>query len=521
MGGRRRKSPIDGLPIFWRLVLGFVVPSAVLVAIFGVWAYFQTTESADGEMGLRLAAVARAASVVVLPEELSFLEPGDEGSRTYRGLLRRLETLRRNTAVDRVYLFTPALDSIVDTQPGVAIGSHYYGIEVQRALLQKVARQGAGATLLYRGKDGRLYKTGFAVIRNAKGRVVAYSAVDAGATYFSAVHAVAVNMALAGGAALSLLLVITALLARRIAGPMRRLARAADRMGQGNLEEPLVVSGVGEVSLVASAMEKMRRDLHAREEELRLMLAGVAHEVRNPLAGMELSAGLLREDLAHDPELSAQVDEILADLDYLKRVVQDFLGYARWGPDRMEDCDILGLVHDAMGLVAMEAEQLGVSLELVDPGANSMAVFQNPVRCDPEPVRRTLVNLIKNAIQAAGEKGRVLVSIGVQPVGEGESGGDMRMVEIAVEDSGPGVAVEQRERIFDPFVTTKEKGSGLGLALAMKVARAHDGTVRCEAPLTLSGARFCLRLPVAGESRAGSAPRDGEKRVFSVQSGGA
>ncbi len=474
------------LPIFWRLLLGFVLPSAILFALFGAWAYFQTTDAADQEMGLRLAAVARAASVVVLPEELSFLEPGDEGSRTYRGLARRIETLRRNTGVERVYFFTPSLRSLVDTRPGVKIGSRYYHLQVQKTLLDEVARTGAKTTLLYRGHDGRFYKTGFSVVRDATGKIVAYSAVEAGASYFAGVWSVAEKMALAGLAALVLLVMVTALLARHIASPLRRLALAAARMGEGNLSEPVDTAGAGEVGMVAFAMEQMRRELGAREQELRLMLAGVAHEVRNPLAGMELSAGLLREDLSDDPERAAQVDEILADLEYLKRVVQDFLEYARWDKVDSQSCDPWDLVEDSLSLVAAEADARGIELKL-DRSADQEG---ERLTCDVDPIRRTLVNLLKNSIQACKKGGTVLVSV------EHARGRDGDRMVISVEDTGPGVAPEDRERIFEPFFTTKEKGSGLGLALAMKVAKAHGGSLSCEEPKVLTGTRFVLALPV-------------------------
>ena len=336
-----------GLPIFWRLILAFVLPAFVLLALFTLWVYYRTAAAMEKEMGARLEAVAQAGALSALPQELAFLEPGDETSRTYRAVARRLSVLRRDTAVRRLYLFRPDGTSLVDTDKGVRIGTKYYQLEVQADLLNRVARQGKGTTPLYRGTDGLLYRTGYAAIRDGHGKVVAMAAAEGSASYYTLLFRLGRQVAVVAAMALVLLVVVTAFVARRMSLPLRRLARAAETIGRGNLDDRVEVWASGEVGLVAGSMERMRRELQERDEQMRMMLAGVAHEVQNPLAGMELSAGLLRDDLSDDLDKQGQVDAIIADLHYLGRVVQDFLGYARWMPKDQQGEELTHMVEQA------------------------------------------------------------------------------------------------------------------------------------------------------------------------------
>ena len=195
------------------------------------------------------------------------------------------------------------------------------------------------------------------------------------------------------------------------------------------------------------------------------MLGGIAHEVRNPLGGMKLFAGLLREDLAgRDEELKllARVD---TELGTLERVVEEFLTYARYSPVSRESVPLKSLL-DEVGLLV-----LGLQTETSMPD-------DARAEADREQLKRVLLNLLRNARQAGA--GRVVVDLD----------GDV----IVLHDDGPGISLEASERIFDAFYTTREQGTGLGLALSRKIVAAHGGRLRLTNPGE-RGARFELWLP--------------------------
>jgi signal transduction histidine kinase len=207
----------------------------------------------------------------------------------------------------------------------------------------------------------------------------------------------------------------------------------------------------------------MRRALQGREEQLKLMLGGVAHEVKNPLGGIELFAGLLDEELrAPSPELPearAHLSKIRRELDYLKRIVDDFLAFAREQRVNRVPFEVTHLVDAALAHLVGDAATKDVKL--------TVDLEPRRIAADESLLISALVNLVKNAVQIS-ERGQ-LVTV------RGRSAGESYRLEIA--DEGPGIPLDRQAQIFEPFFTTREKGTGLGLALARKLIEAHRGTL--------------------------------------------
>lgn len=202
---------------------------------------------------------------------------------------------------------------------------------------------------------------------------------------------------------------------------------------------------------------------------------GIAHEIRNPLASIRGAAQELAK--APDPRLSAM---ILGESDRLDRILGDFLAYARLAPPRPVRCDLAAVVSETAALARERTGARGISWEL--PEGNPM-----PVEADPGQLRQLFLNLIINALQAMNGSGTL--SIRLAPAARAGTDGFLA----TVSDTGPGVAPEAVDRLFEPFFTTKPEGTGLGLALAARVAAAHGGEVRLAGPGP--GARFEVWLP--------------------------
>ena len=205
----------------------------------------------------------------------------------------------------------------------------------------------------------------------------------------------------------------------------------------------------------------MRVALRARDERLQMMLAGIAHEVRNPLGGIELFAGLLREDLVDDADKLAHVRRIEKELGHLKAVVGDFLEYARRPKPERVPVRLAPLLTEVRDLIAADADAAGVKV-VVDAGDGLRA------SADPGQLRRALLNLARNAVQATPAGGQV--TLASAPAAPGR-------VRLTVADTGKGIPADQIDRIFAPFFTTKEKGTGLGLAFVREIIADHDGTL--------------------------------------------
>lgn len=273
---------------------------------------------------------------------------------------------------------------------------------------------------------------------------------------------------------------------RFILSPLREAAEAAERMAAGERGVRVPAPGDPELARVAHALNDLGSALEAREDEIRSRLATmgqlssmVAHEVRNPLQSLSLLATLARTE--RDPaEREALLGSIESEIQVLEGVVQRFLRSS--GPLQISkvSSDLVEVVNRALGVATPQARAKQVRLEVQAP-------TRLPMSIDPSLVRRAMENLLLNAVEFSGQEPPGLVKVEIARKG--------REAVIIVDDNGPGVPPEERDRVFKPYYSSKAGGTGLGLALVKQVFQAHGGAVRCE-DSPLRGARFVATLPI-------------------------
>jgi PAS domain S-box-containing protein len=260
----------------------------------------------------------------------------------------------------------------------------------------------------------------------------------------------------------------------------------------------------GEIHFTASMVDLTERraaqnEIERQREALRQseklgamggLLAGVAHELNNPLAVVMGRAGLLEEKLG-DPALRADATRIREAAERCGRIVRTFLNMARSKPAQRGPVVLNDLVRAAADMLGYAWRSHGIELEL------ALAESLPPVDVDPDQIGQVVLNLLINAQQALASQPRprrVSVNTGLEVQREGRS----PQAWLRVTDNGPGVSAAAREQIFEPFFTTKAEGmgTGLGLAVSRSLARAHGGELRLED--SEAGASFRLSLPLAG-----------------------
>jgi signal transduction histidine kinase len=234
--------------------------------------------------------------------------------------------------------------------------------------------------------------------------------------------------------------------------------------------------------------ESARRLAEAEEKRLRserlaaagALAAGVAHEVRNPLNSISLAAQRISRKHSVDTECARFAGRISAEVVRLDDIVKGFLDLARPASGPRSATDLGEVIGEVVALLETEAEERGVSLAV--DGAAARAVV------DREAVRRALLNLLRNAIQVAPAESSVEITLET----------DGPLARVRVRDRGPGIEPESAERVFDPFVTNRADGVGLGLALVRRVAEEHGGWARLE-PRDGGGAVATLEIRIAAE----------------------
>jgi two-component system sensor histidine kinase PilS (NtrC family) len=232
------------------------------------------------------------------------------------------------------------------------------------------------------------------------------------------------------------------------------------------------------------AMQRSRR-----LADLGRVAAGLAHELRNPLAAMSGSLELLQSNGSLPPDERRLMDIVLREAFRLNGLVTDLLEYTRPAPLRRVQTDLSVLLDEALQVFAN------------DPAAARVRVERDltpvSIACDPDQTRQVFWNLVVNAAQAAAREGGVgRVRVACRP--------DARGARIVVEDDGPGIPAADLSRIFLPFFTTKQNGTGLGLPTVQRVVDAHHGSVAVESSPG-RGTRFVVQLPRAGAEEGAAA----------------
>jgi signal transduction histidine kinase len=451
-----------------KLLVAMLVPAIFALALFGTAAHEVARRVLEQELGRRLATAATSVAMLVLPEQLAAIAAGDEQSNTYANLRHRVEQARERLAVRRVLLVARDLTLRADSDNLLPLGAQAHELGADAPEIEKAGMGQSTASPLFVGRDGLPYKRGYARVGTT-----GYAVVEASAQYLEALASFRRWLVAGGIISLGMIVVLAVWLSRRMTGPLERLAAAAERIGQGDLAGTVEVETRDEIGYLASRLDEMRGALYARGERMQMMLAGIAHEVRNPLGGLELYAGLLREGLAGQPERLAEIARVEREIGYLKNVVNDFIDFARRPAPAMETVPVSALLNEIAEISRPPSggPALGVECEA------------SLVACaDRSQLRRALLNLAKNAIVAAGTSGRVVLAARADRIAR-------QRIEWEIRDSGPGVPDEIRDKIFTPFFTTRERGTGLGLAFVAEIARDHGGVVSVDRGPE-GGARF-------------------------------
>jgi nitrogen-specific signal transduction histidine kinase len=252
--------------------------------------------------------------------------------------------------------------------------------------------------------------------------------------------------------------------------------------------------------------ERLRERLAA----LGQMAAGMAHEIRNPLASMEVLAGLLKRRLEDRPEELSLLTQLMGELRAVADSLSASLEFVRPVSLSRRPVDARELVEDALSTAHKRVSFAGVVERRYAPELP-------PLHADAELLRGVVTNLIVNAFEAMSggarpprlllclhardaEPAARAVRVGADGRAAEPQSGAQRELVIAIGDTGPGVPEELREKIFYPFFTTKERGSGVGLAMAQKIVASHGGVLELESTRG-GGATFRLRVPCSGNGR--------------------
>ena len=434
-GTARRRGPL--------LLLLFLALILAVVNLSNWFVLSRVTAAVEEELGRRLTTVASAAVNTATPELLLEPDVADDGF-----VRRTLEDVAARHDLDGVFLLDP--DGVMRFDLGGGeLGSRNAFLDLDfEAFTKAAAGIPSASPSMTIGEE--VVKAAYAPVEKWDGTIPAVLGVTAGAGFVADVPALRRTLiGISIGSA-----TVVGLLGAIFFGTARRLANAETALSRA---ETLGAMG--------------------------MMAAGVAHEIRNPLAIISGTAERLRKKYAREAgeKDDSLFDFIPEEVERLNAIIEGYLRFARDEPLTLTPCDLRLLVERSTRLVEGDFAERGITL--VGPSGEESV----PVRADPQRIQQVLLNLFLNASQAMSGGGRVEVGLAAQD----------GVATIRVSDSGPGFTPKELAGAFQPFYTTKEKGSGLGLVLAKRIVEGHRGTIRL-ANRSGGGAEVSVELPLDG-----------------------
>jgi len=220
--------------------------------------------------------------------------------------------------------------------------------------------------------------------------------------------------------------------------------------------------------------------------------SGIAHELRNPLAGIKTTAQALSEEMSKDDSRREYLKRITKEIDRLNDLLKTFFSFAKPQKLNLIDCSVKDIINEIIPFLLKEIADQGVRfVEAYHP--------QLPkIKVDKSQLYQVFLNLFLNAIQAMPNGGDLKIEVN-PTVSYSQDGPGQNFIKIVISDTGKGIPPNIIHRIFDPFFTTKPKGIGLGLSITYQIIKKHGGTIKVESKLE-KGTSFIINLPVISET---------------------
>jgi signal transduction histidine kinase len=293
-------------------------------------------------------------------------------------------------------------------------------------------------------------------------------------------------------------------LLRRVVFPLRRVFADYDKYLVRFHQDHLANHANDEMAIIADYFTTLKTDIEGSRSDLGLargrlteterlttvgtLAASIAHEIRSPLTSMRLRLFSLDRTLRDDPRIKDDLAVMIEETKRLDHIIRNFLEFSRSPRLKLARCQVSDLLDQCVELLRYDLKNHNISLDCRVPADLP------EIHTDIQQLKQVIINLVNNAVEAIGKDGFIWVTASkeVNPQGEG-------MVVLRVRDSGRGIPHDMREKMFQPFASTKENGTGLGLSTAKRIMTLHGGDLVLEST-SEEGTVFALRMPLEKDS---------------------
>lgn len=391
-------------------------------------------------------------SIIAKDLNLSYLDfiESDKENLAFKYYEKKLNDYYMNMQLNNTFLFNTNFEVLVST--GESISSAR--LKINRSEIYQLKTNEAVTSLPFKGSDNQWYLWGFYRLSNQY-----YLGIQESADRLNRLDYLSILFLAIGAIGILITVAAAWLLARSIANPINSLVQFSGEIGQGNFKttEPKAVHG--ELAILNNALIKMRKNLLNQQEEKEKLLAQIAHEIRNPLGGIELLAGLIREQLDEKSQNAEYINKIIEEVQGLKAQVTEYLQYSRPMPAQLKDLTIDEIITDIKKIYRNQIGDSAITFSRDDKIIN--------IKFDPNHFRQVMINLINNSLGVKPEAGKIEVKF--------SQNGTSKIVSIS--DNGPGIDDEDLDHVFEPFFTKRSEGIGLGLAICQKLCNENNARI--------------------------------------------
>ena len=433
-----------------RIILIFTSITVVLVVVMAFVSYYFVRNIYSNQLYDQTSLLTRMTGAGLNPKFLPLLPAGDKKNLAGDFYRKYLKSQTETMGLRQAFIFDDSFTILAHSDSTYQLGRSQPELMINRSEISSLRSGESTLSLPFKGWDDNWYLWGFYRLDDSR-----WLGIQESADRLAKIEGLAEIFWIIGLSGVFVTVVSGWLLARSIAKPIDHLVKFSEELGKGRFDTAAPANVRGELSTLTRALDRMRSDIALKQKEKMDMLAQIAHEIRNPLGGIELLAGLIEEAAQADEVSRDYARKILDEIRGLKVLVSDFLNYSKPVEAKPEWVDVSDLVDEIRDIFHNQCKTKNFTISQNGEVGN--------LWFDPHHLRQILMNLVSNSLEQTGAGGLI----------EFQVTENQDKSWLLAMDDGPGIAEENLTSVFEPFFTTRTDGTGLGLAICDKLCRAN------------------------------------------------
>lgn len=441
----------------YKIVITFLVVTILLVAVLAKVSYNFMYEFYLNQLSENVKQTTNLTVSKIEDEYINILQNGILTESTKEYFSDFLKSQEFDNVYSEIFLFDKNLNTIVHSDSKKLVNTKEPKLFLNETEIFELKNNSITVSLPFKGNDNNWYLWGFYKFSDDY-----WLAVRASASNFESINELPKTIWFFGLIGILFSIILGLWISKSITKPITKLVNFSSGIGKGNLNENPPTKMKGELKILSDALVLMRDNIANNQKEKEKILAQIAHEIRNPLGGIELLTSLIHESFNENDKNKEYTAKVLNELAGLKELITSYLNYSRPTQANIEKINIKVLVDESISFVQNELETKNIRVNL--------DLKLNEIYFDRIHLRNILLNLLKNSIDSIDENGEIII--------ESFEKGNKYFIKIS--DNGVGIENENIEKIFEPFFTTKNNGTGLGLASCKKFCEENSAKIITE-----------------------------------------